>query len=846
MSKNLVIVESPAKAKTIHKILGKDFEVQACMGHIRDLPKSKLGIDVDNNFTPQYQIISQKTSLVDDLKKQAGKAQQVFLATDRDREGEAIAWHLLEALKVPADKVARVTFNEITAPAIKAAFASPRQLEMNKVYAQQARRVLDRIVGYQLSPLLWQKIARGLSAGRVQSVAVELIVDKEKEIQKFKSEEYWKITARLSSPEHAQNIFEAELKKIAGKKASVADETSATAIVDRLKPLPFVVEEVNGKEKSEAPPPPFTTSLLQQQASIRLRFRTQHTMLVAQQLYEGIDLGSSGPVGLITYMRTDSVKVSNEAIAEVRDFIPKQYSPDYLPDAPVVHKSKKTAQEAHEAIRPTSVWRKPDDIKQHLSHDQYRLYKLIWERFVASQMKPARYFVTTVIIAAADCLFESKGKQLLFPGFTVLAGSAATDEAKDEENNSMLPPLKEKDVLTLHDLIPSQHFTQPPPRFTEATLVKMLEAKGIGRPSTYAPIISTIQQRGYVKLEDRKFFASELGIKVSDQLAQYFPRIMDVDFTADMETRLDGIEDNLVDWVSVLREFYTLFSQDLQIAYDKMDNLKKNPEVSPYPCPQCQSPLLYRFNKQGKFLGCSGYPKCKYTAPVDEAGKPVFPVTTEYKCEKCGRNLVIKRSKSGKFLGCPGYPECAFTLPLGEDGKPVVPEKTDEKCPLCGSFMIKKQGPRGLFLSCSRYPECKSAKPLHGGKKEHLLRQWLKAVCEKCGKPMTMRSGPRGIFLGCSGYPECKNIQRFTPDAFVFPPGFTAPKCELCGSSTVLKPGRRDVFWGCERYPECKFSKSFADTGDGADTQPNQGDTQTPPAGDTQPQATDVAQPEKE
>jgi DNA topoisomerase-1 len=809
MSKNLVIVESPAKAKTIHKFLGKDYEVHACMGHIRDLPKTKLGIDVDNNFTPKYQTIPQKTSLVEELKKYADKAKHVFLATDLDREGEAIAWHLSEALKLPPDKVARVIFNEITEPAIKAAFASPRQIEMNKVYAQQARRVLDRIVGYQLSPLLWQKIARGLSAGRVQSVAVELIVEKEKEIQKFKSEEYWKITARLSSREHTQQIFEAELKKISGKKASVPDGTKAKELVERLKPQPFVVAEVAGKEKSEAPPPPFTTSLLQQQASIRLRFRTQHTMSVAQQLYEGLELGSAGPIGLITYMRTDSVRVSNEAISEVRDFIPKQFSPAYLPDAPVVHKSKKTAQEAHEAIRPSSVWRKPDDIKQYLSSDQYRLYKLIWERFVASQMKPARYFLTTVTITCDDCLFESKGKQVLFPGYTVLMGGLTPEEGKEEENSGVLPPLKEKEVLSLHELKPSQHFTQPPPRFTEATLVKTLEAKGIGRPSTYAPIISTIQQRGYVKLEDRKFHASELGIKVSDQLAQYFPRIMDAGFTADMETKLDDIEDSQVDWVSVLREFYGLFSQDLKVAYDEMENLKKNPEVSAYECPQCKSSLIYRYNKQGKFLGCSGFPQCKYAAPVDAEGKPVFPITTEYKCEKCGRNLVVKQSKSGKFLGCPGYPECAFTLPMGEDGKPVVPEKTDEKCPLCGAFMLKKQGPRGLFLACSRYPECKSTKPLFGGKKEHPLRQWLKAVCSKCGKAMTLRSGPRGVFLGCTGYPECKNIQKFTAEAVSLPSDFVVPTCEVCGGPTVLKPGRKDVFWGCPRYPECKFSKPF-------------------------------------
>ena len=806
MSKNLVIVESPAKAKTIHKFLGKDFEVHACMGHIRDLPKTKLGIDVENNFNPQYILIPQKTSLVEELKNYAQKATRVFLATDLDREGEAIAWHLAEALELPQEKTARVIFNEITESAIKAAFAKPFQIQINRVYAQQARRILDRLVGYELSPLLWEKIARGLSAGRVQSVAVKLIVEKEKEIMAFKSTEYWKIIAKLSSPEHRQEIFEAELKKIKGKKATIPNEAKAQELVVRLKDEPFRVAEISGKEKIEPAPSPFTTSLLQQQASIRLRFRTQHTMSVAQQLYEGLELGSSGPVGLITYMRTDSVRVSKEAIDEVRGFIRDQYTANYLPDAPNVHKSKKAAQEAHEAIRPSSVLRKPDDIKNYLSSDQYRLYKLIWERFVASQMKPARYFLTTVTIEASDCLFESKGKQVLFPGYTIIAGNV---EETPDEGEKKLPVLKEKEALALHELNPSQHFTQPSPRFTEATLVKMLEAKGIGRPSTYSPIITTIQQRGYVKLEERKFQATDLGIKVTDQLSQYFPTIMDLGFTADMENKLDDIEESQCDWVTTLKGFYTAFSQDMKVAYEQMENLKKNPQVSEHKCPQCDAPLLYRYNKEGRFLGCSKYPTCKYTVPVTLEGLPIFPTTTEYMCEKCGKPMILRKGKKGKFLGCSGFPECVSTLPVGRDDKPLLPEKTDEICPECQAPMVKKQGPRGPFLSCSRYPECKQTKPINGERRQDPLRDWITATCNKCGKKMLLRKGPKGMFLGCSGYPQCKNIQRFSAEAITFPPDFVSPKCDLCGAETVLRAGRRDMFWGCSQYPQCSSIQPF-------------------------------------
>lgn len=798
--KNLVIVESPAKAKTIHKFLGNNYVVKACMGHIRDLPKTRLGIDVENDFAPKYTIVAEKSALVKELRDNANKAQLVYLATDLDREGEAIAWHLCQALKLPEEKVVRVIFHEITGNALKTAFANPGKIQMGKVYAQQARRTLDRLVGYQLSPLLWEKIARGLSAGRVQSVAVKLIVEREKEITAFKSEEYWKITAKLSSPNCGGKIFAAELKKIAGKKTVIAEEQKAKEIVERLTGKEFAIDGVVRKEKAEKPPPPFTTSHLQQQASIQLRFRTQHTMAIAQQLYEGLDVGLAGPVGLITYMRTDSVHVSQEALEECRKFIGENFAAEYLPQSPNYYRNKKTAQGAHEAVRPTSVYRDPQSLKNSLSSDQYRLYKLVWDRFVASQMAAARAALTTVSIRADDCLFEAKGKEILFPGYAVLQGQEKTDE---EEQS--LPPLADGEKLDVREILPSQHFTQPPPRYTEATLVKTLEAKGIGRPSTYAPIITTIQDRGYVRLHDRKFWGTDLGIKVTDQLSNYFTGIMNYNFTADMETQLDQIELNEIDCLSVLKPFYGVFSNELKTAYEKMANIKKNPEAAGYNCDQCGAPLIFRYNKQGKFLGCSSFPNCKNTVPLDQNGNPVFPVMTEYPCEKCSRPMVLRQGKAGKFLGCSHFPECNYTLPVGMDGKPIPPEKTDTQCPDCGSPMVKKKGPRGFFLACSRYPDCKKALPLSPEKND--LTRLVRAVCELCRRPMTIRRGRGGVFFGCTGYPECKNIKRFSAELLCLPPQFQDVKCEKCGQSMVLRSGRKGTFWGCSQYPKCDGTK---------------------------------------
>ncbi len=800
MAKHLVIVESPAKSKTIQKFLGKDYQVKACMGHVRDLPKTKMGIDIENHFQPTYIVISAKNNLIKELTSDAQKASKVFLATDLDREGEAIAWHLAETLHVPPSKIARVIFNEITASSIQAAFQSPMQLQMSKVDAQQARRVLDRIVGYELSPLLWQKFTRGLSAGRVQSVAVKLIVDKEKEIQAFQTEEYWRVIANLASAKSQEQPIEAELKKYKQEKIKISDEKNAKKVVEELKKEVFLIEEINQKEKLEKPLPPFATSQLQQQASIQLGFTAKHTMSVAQQLYEGLELGQEGPIGLITYMRTDSFHISQEAITECRDFISQNYAPNFLPKNQQIYTNKK-AQGAHEAIRPSSVFRTPDSIKSFLGRDQYKLYKLIWDRFVASQMSPARISVTNITIQAGDYTLETKGKQLLFPGYQILM-------PKSTEGDVLLPHLEEKEKMKLLNLKSSQHFTQPPPRYTEATLVKALETKGIGRPSTYAPIISTIQERGYVKIESRAFYATELGMKVTDQLAIFFPKIMDTAFTSEMETRLDEIEESKIAWEKPVADFYQFFSTSLKDAYQNMQSIKKNPEVSPYFCDLCQSPLIYKYNKQGKFLGCSKYPKCKYAVSIDNTGKPIKPEMTEYKCEKCGRNLILRNAKSGKFLGCSGYPECKNTIPANGEGKPLAPEITEEKCEKCGSPMLKKWGPHGPFLSCTRYPECDGRRSLRHSQKAD-INKFIQSKCEKCGKPMTIRKGRGGAFLGCSGYPDCKNIQKFTLDSLVFPEGFSIPKCPQCNKTLTLKYSSKGIFWGCPGYPQCNHTSPW-------------------------------------
>ncbi|WKZ18477.1 MAG: type I DNA topoisomerase [Candidatus Jettenia sp. CY-1] len=752
--KNMVIVESPAKAKTIGKFLGSSFFVRSSMGHVRDLPEKKLSVDVENNFTPEYKVIPSRKKLVSELLGDSKKADAIYLASDLDREGEAIAWHLSQVLELPEKKVHRVTFNEITKDAILEAFKHPNPINMAKVNAQQARRILDRLVGYQLSPLLWKKITKGLSAGRVQSVAVRLIVEREKEIKEFTPQEYWKITAELkrisenTDKSEDSKAFKAILQKFKNENIEIKNEQQAKGIVDELQKAEYRVASVKKQTKRNNAPPPFTTSLLQQQASTRLQFSAKKTMLIAQQLYEGIDIGTQGTVGLITYMRTDSFHISEQALSSCRIHIADTYGKDYLPEKPNIHASNKQGtQGAHEAIRPTVVEYTPESIKDFLTKDQYKLYELIWKRFVASQMQPALYAVTDVEITSGLYTFKARGRVLLFDGHTLISGHEID---KDEQ---ILPPLEKDQVLELITLSPTQHFTQPPPRFTEASLVKTLEKMGIGRPSTYATIISTIQDRGYVKQEKRAFYATELGMLVTEKLIEHFAKIMDVKFTSHMEGKLDKIEDEKIDWLTVLKEFYDPFKMDLEKAMGEMKSVKGTPEESNQVCTLCGQPMVIRWGRHGKFLGCSAFPKCKSTLPLDEKGEPAQPEMTEQKCEKCGNTMVVKTGRHGKFLACSGYPECKNTKSLGGEATKVEP--TDEKCEKCGSSMVIRFSKKGRFMGCSAYPKCRNIKPLPTG---------VKCPQEDCGGDLIQRRSKQGgVFFGCSKYPECDYITKELP-----------------------------------------------------------------------------------
>jgi len=703
----LVIVESPAKARTINRYLGKGYRVCASMGHVRDLPKSKLGVDIEHDFAPTYSVLPGRKKIVGEIRKLAQKADEVFLATDLDREGEAIAWHLAQALRLPRKRTRRVIFNEITRDAIRAAFEEPLEIDESKVNAQQARRILDRLVGYRLSPLLWAKVARGLSAGRVQSVTVKLIVERERQIEAFKPEEYWEIEADLA-PEKPRprepRKFRAKLAKVDGKPALIPNKAEAGKLARGIKAAKLSVVRVESKERVLQPAPPFITSTLQQQASIRLRFRTKRTMMVAQQLYEGIELGEQGSAGLITYMRTDSARIAGQAIGQCRDYISGAFSDKYLPEKPRQYRSGRGAQGAHEAVRPTDVTQTPEKVRPFLSRDQFRLYELIWKRFVACQMVPGRMAVTDVDIKAGRATFSVQGRHLAFDGHLRVMGF-------DKKTEVRLPTLAEGDRVKLLKLEPSQHFTKPPPRYTEASLVKALEKLGIGRPSTYAPIISTIQLRKYVELEKRQFRATDLGKIVTDQLVEHFSDIMDVQFTSQMEERLDDVEEAKTDWRKALREFYVPFAKDLKSAEKNMK--RPEPEKTEFKCEKCDKPMLKRWSPRGPFLGCSGYPECRFTQPLDAEGKPAprpEPEATDEKCEKCSAPMVIRTGRHGRFLACSAYPKCKNTQGLGGE-MPPVPEGM-ETCENCGKAMAVRRGRRGLFLGCSGYPACRNTKPL--------------------------------------------------------------------------------------------------------------------------------------
>ncbi|GIW45493.1 MAG: DNA topoisomerase 1 [Candidatus Binatia bacterium] len=772
MAKNLVIVESPAKAKTLQKYLGADYQVKSSVGHIKDLPKSRLGVDVEHGFRPEYEVIHGKGKIVAELRKAAKDKDQIFLATDPDREGEAIAWHIAEELKKSKAakgsdedaRVQRVLFHEITQRAVQEAMRNPRRLDRNLFEAQQARRVLDRLVGYEISPLLWEKVRRGLSAGRVQSVAVRLIVDREREIQKFQPKEYWSITARLEGkqpPVFTARLFRIGEQKLDPETFRIENEEAARELVERLQGAEFRVVRVEKKERRRFPAPPFTTSRLQQEAARKLGFTPTRTMRIAQRLYEGVELGPEGSVGLITYMRTDSTRISTDAQTQARSVIREKFGADYLPAEPPTYPSKKGAQDAHEAIRPTSLDYAPERVKPYLKAEEYELYKLIWDRFLASQMRPAVFDRTTVDIRAADTLFRATGQVMKFDGFTRVYTEGRDEEAppagEDEEANgasetsaAQLPPLEEGEVLRLLALEPAQHFTQPPPRFTQATLVKELEEKGIGRPSTYATIVGTILNREYV-VEDssKRLRPTELGFLVTDLLVQAFPDILNVEFTAGMEEQLDKVEEGKETWTETLRRFYEPFKRDLEQARQVMRDVKGG-QVTEVPCPSCGAPMVMRWGRTGDYLACSKYPDCKTTRNFvrDQDGRIriVERETTDETCPTCGKPMEVRYGRFGKFLGCAGYPECKTILPYER------PKETGVQCPDCqqGQILEKRSRAGKTFFSCSRYPECRFA-------------TWDRPVpqpCPECGAPFvvektTKRQGTvrRCLTEGC-GYRE--------------------------------------------------------------------------------------------
>jgi len=671
MANYLIIVESPAKSKTIKKFLGNNYKVVASMGHIRDLPKSQLGVDIENDFEPKYINIRGKAPLINELKKEAKNCKKVFLATDPDREGEAISWHLAYLLDIPKKNLFRITFNEITESAVKNAIANPREIDMNLVDAQQARRVLDRIVGYQISPLLWKNVKKGLSAGRVQSVALKMIVDREEEIEKFIPEEYWSLTAKLEDSK-SKKVFDAKFYGTKNEKIEITSKGQADKILTDLKKAKYTVTSIKPGEKKRNPAPPFITSTLQQEASRKFNFGTSKTMMIAQQLYEGLEVKGYGTIGLITYMRTDSTRISSEAQEEAKRIIIEKYGSDFYPTTPNIYKSKKNAQDAHEAIRPSYISITPDEVKSSLTNEQYKLYKLIWERFMASQMASAIYKTLSIDIDANNYLFKATGSQIKFPGFMTLY-IESTDENTDEKD-ILLPALEEGQLLKEKELLPEQHFTQPPARYSEAGLVRALEEKGIGRPSTYAPTISTIIARGYVDREKKILYPTELGTIVTHLLTEHFKDIMDVAFTASMEENLDNVEEGEIRWKKIIRDFYKPFKETLDLAEEHIGKVELKYEESDVPCEKCGRMMVIKQGKYGKFLACPGFPECRNAKPIVEE--------TKYHCPICQGKILVKKTKRGKkYYACENSQACKFM---------IWEAPTDEKCPNCGNFMYKK------------------------------------------------------------------------------------------------------------------------------------------------------------
>jgi DNA topoisomerase-1 len=778
LAKSLVIVESPAKARTINKFLGKDYSVKASMGHIRDLPKSKLGVDEENGFKPTYESLPDKSMMISELKKSAKNAESIYLAPDPDREGEAICWHLKELLKDSGADFYRVLFNEITKRAVLEAFENPGDIDLHKVDAQQARRIIDRLVGYKISPLLWEKVRRGLSAGRVQSVALRMVCEREREIKAFVPEEYWIIIAHLATEDPP--IFEAKVIEERGEKLKIPNGKEANRVVSTLEQADFVVDKIVTKEKKRNPPPPFITSKLQQDAFRKFGFPVRKTMRIAQGLYEGKEIGDMGSVGLITYMRTDSTKVSNDAIAWARDYIKKTFSESHLPPKPRVYRVKKGAQEAHEAIRPTSPELPPDKAKQYLTPDERKLYTLIWNRFLASQMESAVYDTTTMDIKAADFLLRSSGSLLKFAGWLSIYHNGEDRNGEknnnDEKSELSIPPLKEGQKLRLEKIDPQQNFTQPPPRFSEGTLVRELEENGIGRPSTYATILATLQNRDYVNKEKGKFVPTELGFIVSDLMVQHFGDIVDIGYTAKLEEELDEIEEGKLQWTDALKEFHGKFKVDLQKAKVEMRDIKREEIPTEHSCPECGKTLVKKWGRYGYFLACSGYPDCKHTQelPENEQAELEFAEGADEACEKCGSKMVLKKGRFGKFLACSAYPECKNTKKIAINHEGKIETKKDkileEKCPNCGEALVLKHGRFGEFTACSNYPTCKFIKQKETG---------VKCPEDGCeGLVVEKRGKRRRVFYGCSNYPKCNFVIWNKP---------VDEKCPECGAAFLVE-----------------------------------------------------------
>ena len=780
MPKALVIVESPVKAKTINKYLGKQYVVKASLGHIKDLPKNDLAVDIEHGFEPRYEIIEGKRKLIGELRQAAKGVESIYLAADPDREGEAICFHLQEELqgkKNGGPQIYRVMFNEITKNAIQKAFQNPGMVDEKLVDAQQARRVLDRLVGYKISPLLWEKVRRGLSAGRVQTVALRVIVERESEIAAFVKNEYWTIDAGLAARKPPP--LSAHLIKKDDQTPELGSQAAADYVLAQLDGADYIVKSVGTREKRRNPVAPFITSTLQQESSRKLRFSVKRTMILAQRLYEGIELGKEGAVGLITYMRTDSTRISEDALQEARAYIAIKFGPEFLPESANIYKSKKEAQDAHEAIRPTSMEHSPDDVAKYLAEDELKLYRLIWNRFVASQMTPAVFDQTTIDISArgkdaSEYLFRATGSVEKFVGFLKIykEGKDQADE-EDEEIKHSLPAVAEGEHLKFRGLLPEQHFTEPPPRYNEATLVKKLEADGVGRPSTYASILSTIQEREYVKKEGGRFYPTELGRVVTGLLLENFDDIFDIQYTARMEEELDEIEAGKIPWREAIGEFYERFDKDLKHAEEHMTDIKRMEKPTGLSCEKCGKPLVIKWGKHGSFIACTGYPDCTYTRELTVDLPDVDKVDLaeqgdEEYCENCGRPMVLKKGRFGTFFACTGYPDCKTTKPIGgTQKKPDV--QLEEKCPNCGSNMVLKTGRFGEFTACGNYPTCKFVKQKTIGMK-----------CPECseGEVVERRSKRGKTFYGCNRWPDCNFVTWGKP---------VQEKCPECGGPYMVE-----------------------------------------------------------